>query len=82
MMDDLPLFNERQRDYIDRCKLAGFGWRKFALSVEKQGWCSKKQEDTLLKMARRIEMKPVKRHRMSRELAFGGGEIMSFGLEI
>jgi hypothetical protein len=74
--------NEQQA-LIDRCKAAGFGWRKFAESVERSGQCSKKQHDALISMVQRLDTFQMK-------LPSGGRyknnitdcEIMSFGLHI
>ena len=41
---------------IDRCKSAGYGWRKFAESVEKQGSCSDKQDSVLVSMFDKITL--------------------------
>lgn len=48
-------FTERQERLLDTCKNAGFGWREFALSVRAQGFCSHKQEETLVNMHQKIE---------------------------
>ena len=48
------MLTERQKTLIAKCKAARYGWREYALSVEKQGWCSEKQEETLVKMWQRI----------------------------
>lgn len=39
-----------QERLIAKAKAAGFGPALFAASVERQGWCSRKQEQTLRKM--------------------------------
>lgn len=49
-------FTERQQELIDKLKKAGFGWSKFATSVESSGRCSEKQEKTMASMLRRIEI--------------------------
>lgn len=49
------MLTERQQQLIEKCKRAGFGWRKFAESIEAQGWCSPKQEDTLCLMTQKID---------------------------
>lgn len=46
---------ERQQKLIDKCKAAGYGWEKFASSVEKSGHCTQRQEDTLCTMSQRID---------------------------
>ena len=46
--------NAQQQRLIDRCKSTGFGWGKFAASVEGSGNCSPAQEDTLFSMVTRI----------------------------
>ena len=49
------MFTERQQSLIDKCKATGYGWRKFALSVEAQGSCSPAQEEALVKMWQKIQ---------------------------
>ena len=79
------MFTERQQRLIDHCKSAGFGWRKFAESVERSGKCSLKQEDTLITMKQRIDQaEAVKAGKFK---SYGKNnindcEIMSFGLHI
>ena len=63
------MFTERQRRLLDFCKNAGYGWAKFALSVEKQGRCTRKQEDTLCSMHNRIV---DNRRRVSEARRFSG----------
>ena len=48
------MFSKTQQNVIDTCKEAGYGWAKFAESVEAQGWCSPKQERVLIGMVARI----------------------------
>lgn len=48
-------FTERQKSLIDFCKSAGYGWGRFALSVESQGYCTHKQQETLIKMHQKIQ---------------------------
>ena len=78
-------FTERQQRLIDQCKKAGFGWSKFAESVERSGKCSAKQEDTLCTMKQRIDLaEAVKAGKFK---SYGKNnindcEIMSFGLNI
>ena len=48
------MFNDIQLSYIEKCKSAGWGWKKFAESVEVSGSCTQKQEDTLFSMCCRI----------------------------
>jgi len=74
---------DEQRVLIDRCKRAGFGWRKFAESVESGGGCSPKQHAALIGMVQRLDTFQMR-------LPSGCGyknnindcEIMSFGLHI
>ena len=74
---------EQQMRLIKKCKEAGHGWRKFAVNVEKQGFCTPKQMDVLIGMALRLDTFQMR-------LPRGGGyknnitdcEIMSFGLHI
>lgn len=47
-------FTERQIRLIEKCKKAGYGWAKYALSVEAQGWCSPAQEESLVYMWQKI----------------------------
>lgn len=53
-MDDT--FTEKQRRLIEYLKAGGYGWRKFATSVEAQGWCSQKQEDTMCNMHNQLSL--------------------------
>lgn len=43
------MLTDAQKRLIAKAKAAGFGYALFAASVERQGWCSKKQEQTLRK---------------------------------
>ena len=76
---------EKQLSLILVCKKAGFGWRKFAESVERNGKCTAKQEDVLCTMKQRIDQfEAVKAGRFK---SYGKNnindcEIMSFGLHI
>lgn len=47
---------ERQQRLIATCKRAGYGWKKFAISVEASGSCTHKQEDMLGSMVQRINV--------------------------
>lgn len=49
------MLTERQKRLIAKCKAARYGWREYALSIEKQGWCSEKQEETLVSMWQKID---------------------------
>lgn len=44
------MFTDAQKRLIAKAKAAGFGYSLFAASVERQGWCSRKQEQALRKM--------------------------------
>ena len=44
------MLTDAQKRLIAKAKAAGFGHALFAASVERQGWCSKKQAQTLRKM--------------------------------
>lgn len=44
------MLTENQLDLIAKVKSLGYGYQSFAISVESQGWCSEKQEDTLRKL--------------------------------
>jgi hypothetical protein len=48
------MLTERQVRLIEKCKKTGYGWRKFAESVEAQGWCSHAQEEKLVEMWQKI----------------------------
>lgn len=74
-------FTEQQRSLIDRCKMAGFGWRKFAESVERSKSCSLAQENTLIKMVQRIDTAERQFKTYSKN-NINDCEIMSFGLHI
>ena len=74
-------FTERQRNLIDFCKKAGFGWSKFAESVECSGKCSAKQEDTLCIMKQRIDTAACQFKSYGKN-NINDCEIMSFGLHI
>jgi hypothetical protein len=50
------MFTGRQLGLIKQCQANGYGWKLFADSVEKQGWCSLKQEDTLCLMTQKISL--------------------------
>lgn len=43
------MLTNAQERLIAKAKAAGFGYALFAASVERQGWCSEKQEQTLRK---------------------------------
>lgn len=49
------MFTERQLRLIEKCKATGYGWRKYAESVEAQGSCSAKQEEKLVEMWLKIQ---------------------------
>jgi len=44
------MLTDAQKRLIAKAKAAGFGYALFAASAERQGWCSKKQAQTLRKM--------------------------------
>lgn len=48
------MLTERQIRLIEKCKKTGYGWGKFAESVEAQGWCSHAQEEKLVEMWQKI----------------------------
>lgn len=54
-------FTEDQQRLINHCK--GYGWRKFAESVEKQEKCSPKQEKTLHSMVEQISLQQERSNR-------------------
>ena len=74
-------FTERQQRLIDRCKKTGYGWRKFAESVERSGKCSPKQEDALIGMVQRIDTAECQ-FRSYGKNNINDCEIMSFGLHL
>jgi hypothetical protein len=49
------MINEEASGLIDKLKAAGFGWGKFAESVERSGNCSQRQFETMISMVERIE---------------------------
>ena len=51
------MFTNAQERLIAKAKAAGFGYALFAASVERQGWCSKKQEQTLRDMLAAYEFR-------------------------
>jgi len=78
-------FTAKQLKLIERCKETGYGWEKFAVSVESQGRCTFKQEEVLVRMVKRIDKYEKwvysigpRRHSYS----ISDCEIMSFGLHI
>ena len=74
-------FTEQQQWLIDRCKKTGFGWRKFALNVERQGLCTYKQEQTLIAMVQRIDTAETNFKSYGKN-NINDCEIMSFGLHL
>lgn len=48
-------FTARQKRLIRFCIKAQFGWAKYARSVKRQGYCTPKQEETLISMHQRIQ---------------------------
>ena len=72
---------ERQQRLINTCIKAGFGWAKYARSVQQQGWCSPKQEDTLVSMYQRVTRGPSRpgRHDASYDCDISDSEAMSLG---
>jgi hypothetical protein len=78
-------FTAEQKRLIATCQWTGYGWAKFASSVEAQGYCSELQHKKLIEMVEIIERKNSL-HRQKRHGGdYGGGlgctdsEIMSFG---
>lgn len=63
-------FTEQQEELIQYLKGVGYGWGKFAQSVERQGWCSPKQEQVMKRMKQK-----VKDHRPSRGMYAHVGDI-------
>jgi hypothetical protein len=53
-------YSDQDLRIIDKLIVAGYGWREFALSVQKQGWITRKQSDTLCKMANDLSAQKVK----------------------
>jgi len=49
------MFTKEQRTIIDYLCQIGYGWAKFAVSVENQGFCSEKQYETMQKMKMKIK---------------------------
>lgn len=75
------MITERQKGLIDRCKKTGYGWRRFAESVEQSGKCAPKQEDSLIDMVLRIDTAERQFKSYSKN-NINDCEIMSFGLHI
>ena len=55
------MITKQQQEIIDYLQGIGYGWAKFAQSVEKQGWCSDKQYETMVGMKQRILSKRSRR---------------------
>ena len=55
--EQLNMLTDAQKQLIAKAKAAGFGYTLFAASVERQGWCSEKQEQTLRKMLATYEFR-------------------------
>lgn len=51
------MLTDAQKRLIAKAKAARFGYALFAASVERQGWCSKKQEQTLRDMLAAYEFR-------------------------
>ena len=49
-------------ELIKRLKKEGFGWKKYAESVEAQGFVSPKQHDTMILMLQRVQRIKNARH--------------------
>jgi hypothetical protein len=73
-------FTDRQLELIAICKENGYGWKKFAISVEESGHCSPKQEKALTSMDARIKYAKFRKslytykHRDYGEYAQSAGE--------
>lgn len=50
------MITKEQRELIKYLCSVGYGWAAFAVSVEKQGWCSDKQHQTMIRMKRQIRL--------------------------
>ena len=61
----MELFTTKQIQLLTQCKNAGYGWAKFAKSVEESGNCSPKQEQTLIKMLCRISTANINKSQRS-----------------
>ena len=53
------MFTPEQRELIDKLKKFGYGWKKFAISVEKSGVCSIKQEQTMQGMLAKVSQQSI-----------------------
>ena len=53
------MFTPEQRELIDKLKKFGYGWKKFAISVEKSGVCSIKQEQTMQDMLAKVSQQSI-----------------------
>lgn len=61
------MLTERQQHLIDSLKPFGWGYAKFAESVENQGWCSQKQEDTMCHLYNKaVHLKRLARERYAK----------------
>ena len=80
--------SDEQKLMINYFKTIGFGYKKFAENIEKQGWCSENQWLALQKMRKELSERQLK-YSINREKNKGrssdyGGDIseeeaMSFG---
>lgn len=52
--------SEEQILMINFFKIVGFGYKKFAENIEKQGWCSEKQWLALQKMRKELSERQLK----------------------
>lgn len=50
------MITKEQQDLINYLCRVGYGWAAFAVSVEKQGWCSEKQHKTMIRMKQKIQI--------------------------
>jgi len=70
------------QELIDTLKSYGFGWKKFANSVESQGFVTNNQRDTMILMLQKAQRIQRNRSRIkdSPEQDLSDSEAMSFGV--
>lgn len=69
---------DRQIILMERAKLLGFGYKIFAENIDKQGFCSNKQE---LSLSRMVEIGELRRAKWgsNRRGGIDGDEIIPYG---
>lgn len=64
---------KKQQELIRKCQRAGYGWARFADSVEASGRCSIKQEETMVNMLSQISY--LQKNRIGRRVNRGYGPV-------